>query len=454
MNSIFSLHKGHKYPWWWIVGVLLIGTGLYFLIRDIPKWNVLWYVFAWYGYLLIVDVVIFVRQGHSFLSHRSRELLEMMAWSVPFWFLFEAYNFALQNWYYVFALHSDFYQGVFAWLAFATVLPACFFHAELLKSLGVFRDTKVNPIRVENGLQQFFLYFGALCIVLPLIFPKYAFWMVWGATLGVPDYINYTHGAPSILGDLKKGQPGRLSRLLVGGMIAGLVWEGLNYWARCKWIYTVPGLEALKIFEMPVVGFLGFPVLAVEAFAFYSLVSYYLRSGRTWEISDHTQQTKSLRKWYWPLLVIGMAASLMVYSHLLDTTLQSRRPVFADYPGLDASVIDRLHTTSMATPERFYRQAVELGTEQVAQILNIPEPEVRALTDFTSLVLHKGMGIPDARIVKTAGIQHVTGFIGQSADQLYPSLEQVANTAGLPVPGRAEVKVWIRAAELAQGLKR
>ena len=36
-----------------------------------------------------------------------------------------------------------------------------------------------------------------------------------------------------------------------------------------KWIYNVPILPDVKIFEMPILGFGGFPPFAVECFAMY-----------------------------------------------------------------------------------------------------------------------------------------------------------------------------------------
>ena len=39
-----------------------------------------------------------------------------------------------------------------------------------------------------------------------------------------------------------------------------------NNWARAKWQYTVPIMENLKIFEMPLPGYLGFPPFALECF--------------------------------------------------------------------------------------------------------------------------------------------------------------------------------------------
>ena len=96
-----------KRPVWAVAGLLVLAAGLVALVRDVPVWNVAWYVPAWYGYLLIVDSLIFARRGESFVSGRRRELLEMLFWSLPFWFFFEAVNLVLRNWYYVFGYRSE-----------------------------------------------------------------------------------------------------------------------------------------------------------------------------------------------------------------------------------------------------------------------------------------------------------------------------------------------------------
>jgi hypothetical protein len=58
------------------------------------------------------------------------------------------------------------------------------------------------------------------------------------------------------------------------------VWEFWNYWARTKWIYTVPILAEVRIFEMPVPGYLGFPAFALECFAMYAIARRLIWRGR------------------------------------------------------------------------------------------------------------------------------------------------------------------------------
>ena len=56
---------------------------------------------VWTGYILFADALALRLRGHSLIHDRPREAL-MMAWvSAGCWLLFEAYNFRLQNWYYV-----------------------------------------------------------------------------------------------------------------------------------------------------------------------------------------------------------------------------------------------------------------------------------------------------------------------------------------------------------------
>jgi hypothetical protein len=56
---------------------------------------------------------------------------------------------------------------------------------------------------------------------------------------------------------------------MLSGFLCGILWEFWNYWSRAKWHYTVPIMERLKIFEMPVPGYLGFPAFGLECFTMY-----------------------------------------------------------------------------------------------------------------------------------------------------------------------------------------
>ena len=84
----------------------------------------------------------------------------------------------------------------------------------------------------------------------------------------------------SLVGDLHAGRRDRLINLALSGFLCGMLWEFRNYWSRAKWHYTVPIMENLKIFEMPLPGYFGFPAFALECFTMYVFVRHVRRCSR------------------------------------------------------------------------------------------------------------------------------------------------------------------------------
>ncbi|MCP4654891.1 MAG: DUF4332 domain-containing protein [bacterium] len=431
---------------WAILGLALLAAGLWTLIRDLEGWNAAWYVPAWYGYLLLLDAVIHRLGGHGFLSQRRRELGAMMFWSVPFWMLFEAYNLVIENWYYVFVVHDELISAIFTALSFATVLPACFFHAELIRTLGWCRRLRWRPIPVGRGMRTLWLVMGVLSVALPLIWPRYAFPLVWGATLWLPDLVNYKVGAPSFLRDLERGRGGRLVRLLLGGLGAGVVWELFNYWARCKWIYTVPGFEEWKLFEMPILGFLGFPVLAVAAVSFYAMVCHFLRGGRSWEAPDREPAASPSRRVLAAAGAIAIVFSLTVFLVVREQPTHSRRPLLAELRGIDTTAAGRLREAGIPTPERLSAAVEAQGVIGLAERVDLDPEELERAHRHAALALHKGMGTQMASLLAAAGITGVADLGEVDSGVLFQRLRALAERAGRPPPRLAQVRVWVRAA--------
>jgi hypothetical protein len=104
---------------------------------------------------------------------------------------------------------------------------------------------------------------------------------VWLGFVLLLDPINALRGEESLWLDWRAGQFSRTKNLILSGFLCGVLWELWNYWAHAKWRYTVPILENLKVFEMPLPGYLGFPAFALECFTMYVFVrSLIARHGR------------------------------------------------------------------------------------------------------------------------------------------------------------------------------
>ena len=234
---------------------------------------------VWTGYVLFVDALAARLTGRSYLTTDRVDGVLVALASVLCWWLFELYNAprfwrggedAVGLWWRYHGLEPNLFlrRIGYDW-AFATIFPAMFLTAAVLR-VTVFRRARVRPWRPPPGLLRLAIAAGVVGVVLPLVVvSQWLVPLVWAGWVLLLEPLNYRRGLPSWLGDLAQGDASRLLALLGGGAICGVLWELWNYWAATRWTYTVPYLGGVKIFEMPVLGYLGFPPFALEAYAMY-----------------------------------------------------------------------------------------------------------------------------------------------------------------------------------------
>jgi len=270
--------KSERFAWKWHgwLGLVIIGTSEVLLFSGNPFVNTYFTPLVWTGYILFVDALVFRSKGASLIVSRPKEFLLVLPLSFLFWEVFEFFNLYIQNWHYVGLPENLFDRWLgFGW-AFATIWPAILETAEALETWDRMARQKTPPFKISPGYLYLSFVFGAFCLVLPLIvspgLAKYMAAPVWVGFIFLLDPLNYWMGKKSLFADLEKGDPRTFYSLLISGIICGLLWEFWNYWATAKWHYTVPILGHVKIFEMPVLGYLGFPPFAVECHVMYYFV--------------------------------------------------------------------------------------------------------------------------------------------------------------------------------------
>lgn len=224
------------------------------------------YSLIWWPYILMIDGLVFRLRGNSLIVNQTRRFLLLIPWSVAIWLIFEGFNLVLKNWHYVGVPKELLIRWPGYFVAFATVLPAILETKDFLSVLGIFEKSQMTPIPVKASWYKPLIITGTLCLILPLLFPQFCFPLVWLGFVFLLEPSNHSAGRQSLLSDLQRGKTGNLYQLLLSGMICGLLWEFWNFWAASKWIYTVPFVEQIKLFEMPVLGFFGFPPFALECF--------------------------------------------------------------------------------------------------------------------------------------------------------------------------------------------
>src|SRR5436190_17027189 len=244
---------------------------------------------VWTGYILFVDALVYRFDGRSLLMNDRLEFLAVAIISIGSWWLFEFYNAPrfwrsnLELWWHYHNLEPNLWirRIGYDW-AFATITPALLETAQLFRAALFKRDAHGPEIKMSKSWLAVLIAIGAVGVIIPLLYPNGWFSpIIWLAFILLIDPINALCGSPSITNDLARGNWNRLLALLSSGFVCGFLWEFWNYWAVSKWTYTVPYFGNIKIFEMPVLGFLGFPPFAVECWAIYILVRSLLQpSGR------------------------------------------------------------------------------------------------------------------------------------------------------------------------------
>jgi len=282
MNEVHipSGSKGLKFYGYIGLFTLLIAEVLMFL--GVEPFKSFFYLFAWYGYIFFIDSVIFKLKGSSLLASRPREFFLMLPWSTLVWLVFEVYNLFIQNWHYLELPGSLPVRLLGTAFAFATVLPGIFETSELIETVGIVKGFSARRWRITPQRLYTWMGMGVVMLILPFLFPRYAFPLVWVGFVFFLDPLNYLLGERSLLRDLENGNLTKILSLLLAGLVCGFLWEFWNYWAGSKWEYTVPFVgEFLKVFEMPLLGFLGFPPFALECYAMYNFIKHFEKGSGT-----------------------------------------------------------------------------------------------------------------------------------------------------------------------------
>lgn len=249
--------------WIGILGLVVFQTALFLRV---PGVTTFFYSLIWWSYIIMIDGLVYRLRGNSLMINRTKEFFSLIPWSVVIWLIFEGFNLVLKNWYYIGVPKPIWIRWPGYVVAFGTVLPAILETSDLLAALGFFTEKRLKPVRIQGAWFRPLIITGTLCLVLPLSLPLFCFPLVWLGFIFLLEPFNYRTGRASLLKDLEEGKIGTLIQFLFSGLICGLLWEFWNFWAESKWVYSVPWVGSVKLFEMPVLGFFGFPPFALECF--------------------------------------------------------------------------------------------------------------------------------------------------------------------------------------------
>jgi hypothetical protein len=425
-------------------GLVAVAAGTAGALAGLEPFATWYYVFAWYGTLLVLAGWMWLRGEDRPWLRAPSAALALLGWSVLFWLFYELLNLRLQNWYYVFLPEGRAARWVGITVSFATVLPAVLLAEAVLASHRVAAAARWRPLPVTPERLQAIRVAGALMLLLPMVWPRVFYPLVWGAVtlLVEPDVFRRAPGR-SLLGDLARGEPGRIVRLLLAGAAVGLLWELYNAVARAGWIYTVPGFEELRLFEMPVAGFLGFPVFALACHAFWQAVRTGAAaadpaSGGEPAAAERTvvaagDPVRDARR-------IGLVLAGALFTALMLLALE-RWTIDSYAPRLTGLPAERLRAAGY---DAFSLAAADAEAVRRALGPRATGEAAAAWIESARLATLRGIGSDRALLLARVGI----GSVAELAAAEPEPLRQRLSALGHDVPA-ARVRVWIRGARAA-----
>jgi hypothetical protein len=438
MKKTFPIHG--------MIGIASLLLSETFLFEKVDPFYSWFYCFAWWSYILTVDAVIYRLKGNSLILNRTKEFFLMIPWSIFIWLIFEAANLSLRNWYYINLPHSTVERWLAYAIAYGTVLPGLFETTELLEALGLFGNSKIKKTIISSGGHSILMFLGFLCLASSLLIPEYYFPLIWVGFIFLLEPFNYRFGGKSLLRDLQEGNPRKIYLLLIAGLICGLLWEFWNFWALSKWVYTVPFFDKAKGFEMPALGFLGFPPFAVQAYVMYNFISLF-RSKRGWEESTYRlnmeKKTRSLTS-VLTVILIG-SFSVLIFRAIDAKTVDSYYPRLEDAYWIELQYQNELPKVGITSLEELKsRTRNRKETDELALRLLVPRELLIQWVEKAYLVQLKGLGVENLWLLQGVGINSIPALAKEDPEKLYDKLKQ--DFPGR-VPRKAKIRIWVREAK-------
>lgn len=262
-----------RYGYLGLAMVLFAQLNFYLGIMPLAEWYI---PIVWYGYILVVDSLVLRLRGKSLITSYPREFVFLCAISLPFWLISEAYNIVSITW-----VYSN-YVWYIHLIDFTTIMPAVLETFALLSAIGAHgRLRSASSAAAGRRLAGTALLAGFAMLLLPFAYPDATFPTIWMGLFLVSDSLNCFTGGASILGMLERGGTRIPVQLMASGLMMGFFWEFWNFQAYPKWIYQLlPVFQpAVRLFEMPLIGYIGYLPFAWSVLSFYELLRRVLFRG-------------------------------------------------------------------------------------------------------------------------------------------------------------------------------
>jgi hypothetical protein len=268
-----------KLPVWFWIGLFCWGGALLLLASHArnPAWLIHWSDLPlFWGFTLMLDGWVYSRNGgKSLISFAPQELIGIGVASISGWMIFEFLNFFVDdNWYYPWGNIIDREEFLlYACCISSGLLPLAFEWYCLFQTFPNLnnRFAEGKKIIFSNVFKTICLIGGLVAIFLSGLFPMQLFGALW---LSPPIILAVVLDKVGVWTPLKSIGQGNWAPTLLSALtylVTGFCLEGQNYLSAqhngqevvytgdpAYWQYSLPYVDVLHIFEMPLLGFFGY----------------------------------------------------------------------------------------------------------------------------------------------------------------------------------------------------
>ena len=279
--------KSSRFPFWFWIGLTVNIPSLIILFTKIgyPLFVARYgYIFVFASFLFIIDGWVYKRTGgYSFVHDEPLRLLFVAVSSSISWLFYEYLNFfLLDNWVYPNgAMISKFAFNVYAIVGAATLIPVVFEVYLLIRTFPFFKERYQNGPKIALPV-----WFRAVLLVVMVVlmyflpyYPFQLFFFTWlGPSLILAIILSFTN-TWSPFTPIKDGNWTPMMLVCLADFAQGFLWEGVNYFSASHspffspvpgyWTYSIPYVNVLHIFEMPLLGFWGYVAYGMNNFVWW-----------------------------------------------------------------------------------------------------------------------------------------------------------------------------------------
>ena len=259
------LQRRH-FPKWGYVGYLLLAISWFIAWTRYPVFSIVQlYTFTplWLGFIVVVNAHVHRRSNTAPLYKAPGKFALLFLLSALFWWVFEYLNRFTENWVYggvesVSAWHYYIHGSV----CFSTVLPAVYSVFRWLNSYNhLHRMFYLGPrLPITEGRLSGigFLVLGILGLIGVGFMPELAYPWLWVGPLLVYGGMQLLLGNSRAISHWIRGDWRWVGFWALAGLICGFFWELWNFYSLLRWEYQVSFFNGWQVFEMPILGYLGY----------------------------------------------------------------------------------------------------------------------------------------------------------------------------------------------------